>query len=147
MKNFAVYEKSEDKRIAVKIGFCWPGFIWTGWWLLFARLWEQAGIVFGALAVVSLATVGTAKPHDLDEAMSVVMFVTSIIIGFIVGRKGNKWRRANLRARGFNLVAVVNAESKDGARAELREMSPEKLSAAKKDAPGRIEKIERTRGF
>ena len=138
MKTFAVYEKSENNRAAVKVGFCWPGVIWSGFWLLFVRLWEQAGIAFGTFVLCyATALAFFFEANRVDTATAIVSPV-SLAIAIIIGTKGNRWRQTNLRARGFNLVAVVSAKSKDEAIVKLRDMSPEELSVAKEQAPRRI---------
>lgn len=137
MKTFAIYEQSENNRVAVKVGFCWPAFFFSFWWCLAARLWERAGIAFGCSVVVLII--------EMAAESVVIGFIGLMIIGAIVGWNGNKWRRTNLRARGFNLVAVVESGSKDGALVKLREMSPDELYAAKEQAVARIAKIERER--
>ena len=147
MKNFAIYEKSENDRVVVKVGFCWPGCFWSGFWLLSARLWEKAGIIWGGWAILCFVALGFAADGGrggADKAQT-ILFIGQLVIGFIVGWFGNEWRRTNLRARGFNPVAVVESESKDGAFVKLREMSAEELAAAKGKADGRIEEIENGR--
>ena len=151
MKTFAIYEQSENNRVVVKVGFCWPGCFWSGFWLLSARLWEKAGIIWGGWAILCFVALGVAAGGGRDGADVAwfILFAGQLVIGFIVGDNGNKWRRMNLRARGFNLVAAVEAESKDGALVKLREMSAEELAAAKGEADQRIEEIEgkRPRSF
>ena len=142
MKNFAIYEQSKNNRIAVKVGFSWPGFFLSAFWLLFARLWEKAGIAFGVFLVPYGIALGLAA--DGREGMAeILLSVSSAAVGFVIGKNGNKWRRLNLRARGFNLVAAVEAESSDGALVKLREMSAEELSAAKEKAAGLTEELHR----
>ena len=136
MKTYAVYEKSENDRVAVKVGFCWPGFIFSIWWLLCARLWERAGIFWGiALAVQLFAVPIVVNQHTISPSIRpfwvlVAVLVQSCaiaVISWIIGSRGNKWRRINLRARGFKHVITMEAESKDEAFAKLREMSVEEL--------------------
>lgn len=141
MKTFAIYEQSENNRVAVKVGFSWPGFFLSMIWLLFARLWERAGITAGctvALYIIALIFASFSAPGTVNF----IMTVGGVVIGIIIGENGNRWRRTNLRARGFGLVAVVESESKDEALAKLREMSPKKLSAAKELAAYHLRKVE-----
>ena len=114
MKTFAVYEKSENDRVAVKVGFCWPGLIWSWAWLLCARLWEQAGIAIGSFAILYFVAIGFASEREYEIARF-IMLAGPVVMGFVIGGRGNKWRRVNLRARGFEIIAIVEAESKDGA--------------------------------
>ena len=130
MKEFAVYENSEKKRVAVKIGLCWPGFFLQILWLLLARLWERAAIFAGFQIAAILAAGITADSRvELLATVSVIaQALVPLIIGCVIADNGNEWRRTNLRARGFKRIATLQVDSKDEALAKVREMSPEELS-------------------
>ena len=131
MKTFAVYEKSENDRVAVKVGFCWPGFIFSIWWLLCTRLWERAGFFWGGALAVQLLTVPILSERNPGTALILFALLTQFCaiaaVSWVVGSRGNKWRHTNLRARGFKHVVKLEAESKDEALAKLREMSVERI--------------------
>ena len=127
MKTYAVYEKSENDRVAVKVGFCWPGCIWSLAWLLCARLWERAGFFWGSVLIIQLITVPMLSDNDTGPFGALIQLCAGVAIAWFVGSCGNEWRCTNLRARGFKHVVTLEAESKDEALAKLREISVEEL--------------------
>ena len=46
MKEFNVYSHPIYKIDAVKSGWCWPAFFFSGIWALISRLWIPAVLVF-----------------------------------------------------------------------------------------------------
>ena len=147
MKTFAVYEKSENDRVAVKVGFCWPGLVWSGFWLLCVRLWEQAGTTFGVFAVLYFGTLAKTGFSGLSNDGRDFLSVSAAVMHLIIGWRGNKWRRTNLRARGFKHLITLEASSKDEALAKLHEKSVEELKqeAEEKKTAEAIEKALKTR--
>ena len=145
MKEFAVYENSEKKRVAVKIGLCWPGFFLQILWLLLARLWERAAIFAGfqIAAILAAGITADSRVEFWATASVIAQVLVPLIIGCVIAESGNEWRRTNLRARGFKRIATLRADSKDEALAKVREMSPEELS--QKNFKGRRRKRSRRR--
>lgn len=122
MKNYNVYKHSDGKIEAVKKGWSWPGFFFSGIWALIKQLWVVAGLIFG-FAIVSNYITMMFEPlnyYDEEEVMiylwlSFIFTAIQLAIAVYLGAKGNELREANLLKRGYSLLTNVNAENPDQA--------------------------------
>lgn len=122
MKNYNVYKHSDGKIEAVKKGWSWPGFFFSGIWALIKQLWVVAGLIFG-FAIVSNYITMMFEPlnyYDEEEVMiylwlSFIFSAIQLAIAVYLGAKGNELRETNLLKRGYTLLTNVNAENPDQA--------------------------------
>lgn len=110
MKTFRVFHHPAHGYQAVKIGFSWPGFLFSVIWLLIKKLWRQALLVMAA--VLLLASI---EMYFQNIQTSVMVLLLEFSIYVFVGVYGNEWRMANLEARGFKVIDTLEAETPDGA--------------------------------
>jgi len=123
MKAFSVYSHPTRGYEAVKHGFSWPAFFFGPIWILMKRLW---GIFFGLwfLAYMGLVLIqsvtNTAQSDSGAQALVRLMLAGGYLALWLVPAfKGNSWRVVNLIKRGYELIAMVNAETPDAAIAEV----------------------------
>lgn len=121
MKTFKVYKHPTQGFDAVKTGFSWPALFFGIIWMLAKKLWELAGLWFGAY-VICLIVMSVASKSQESTAQAYV----TLIVGFaywalwlIPPINGNKWREANLSKRGYELLSTVQAETPDSAIAQV----------------------------
>lgn len=123
MKRFLVFENPQGQYEAVKQGWSWPAFIFTGIWALFNKMW---GIACG-LIIVSFLLAAFVVPQIrvffltgagvlLSEES--VLFVVHLVYALVIGANGNKWKQTRLFSRGFEQKDVVLASNKDLAIAQ-----------------------------
>lgn len=116
---FKVYKHKELGYEAIKQGFSWPGFFFTWIWALVKKLWVHGLVLF--VIVPALNTVG----FTLLEGNSLGIILGLIFIflpSFIVGMKGNYWREESMSQRGYEFIASVEANTADGALANINEV-------------------------
>ena len=106
-KTFEVYKHPTLGFRPVKIGFNWPAFFFGLIWMLFSQLWAKTVIWIVIYAIISM-------PEWSPPSYFFLFSTIAIIIGF----KGNKWRSSKLKSRGFKLVKIVKANTKDKAIAK-----------------------------
>ena len=110
MKTFRVFYHPAHGYQAVKIGFSWPGFLFSVIWLFIKKLWGQAFLVMAA--VLLLASIDM---YFENTQTSVMVFFLEFSVYVFVGVYGNEWRMTNLQARGFKVADTLEAETPDGA--------------------------------
>jgi hypothetical protein len=105
LREFEIFTKPSAPSIAVKRGFCWPGFFLTFFWALFRRLWLPAvAILLATVAVgVSRSTVLIGNP--------VPYVLSGLVLHLFVGLRGNMWRSQKLERAGYGFVGLVPARS------------------------------------
>ena len=94
--------------MAVKEGFNWPAFAFTGFWALWHRLWRVFVIMMAVFAALQGA-VYFAGPDPVTAAAA------GLAYGLIIGFGANDWRRAGLARRGWRQAGVVAAIDADAA--------------------------------
>ena len=100
MKKFILFEHPDGRKEAVKAGFSWPGFFFSGIWLIVKKLWTVA-IIWWVLAFIPvLGTIGC------------------VMITFVCGFTGNDMLRKNFPKRGFEKKATFEANNPDDALAK-----------------------------
>jgi len=122
---------------AVKEGWSWTAFLFTGIWALSHKLWKIGGFVlvgwfiwyFNALDMFSgRYSVQGAGIYDLVGAiqdsrndgkmlmeMTFFVYLPGLILCIFFGRLGNKWLDNNLLARGYDNITTVEALTPEGA--------------------------------
>lgn len=114
MAAFLVMKRAPDAGddgplpIFVRDGFSFPAFLVPPLWLLWHRLWVEAGVAL--LLVGAIGWLG--EPSRLGPAGGLL----SLLVSIYVGLEGGALRSAAQRRRGWTALAVVEAESADDAR-------------------------------
>jgi len=139
LKRFDLLEHPDGTLQAVKDGFSWPGFFFSGLWLLWHRIWGlgSAALIIGLLVYPIFPSprgyiMGIPYGHRFGAAE-----IINIFIMVITGIQGNAWQLDALRKRGFKRVGSVDAETADGARAAhiLRQSTPVERNPFGRDEP------------
>jgi hypothetical protein len=109
MTTYAIYAKPSDRNAADAIfvpdAFSWGGFIFTGFWALWNRMW-----IVGAI-VISIALLGSALPPAPQ-------FLLNLAISILVGLHGNDLLGWSLARRGFSQIGLSKGSSLE--ESELR---------------------------
>ncbi len=110
MKTFNVFKHYALGYQAVKIGFSWPGFLFSVIWLVIKKLWVHAFIV-----VCSIILLTSIEIYYNNAETSIMVIILELGIYIIVGVNGNNWHMNNLREHGFELLATVQADNPSSA--------------------------------
>ncbi len=113
MRIYTVHDRFDSvghdgDAVAVREGFNWPAFMFTGLWALWHRLWR----VFVIMAVVFAALEGAIYFAGADPTTAAA---AALGYGLIIGFGANDWRRAGLARRGWRQAGVVAAVNPDAA--------------------------------
>lgn len=103
--------RDEGGVVLVKEGFCWPAFIFGGFWALWHRMW-----VLGA-ALIVLDGALDAIP-ELFAVNPLAHVIGVLGLHAIFGYVANDIRRRHLARRGFDEASVVVGRSRE--EAEVR---------------------------
>ena len=79
-------------------------------WLLWHRLWFAAFVVLAAMIALGLLAI--------EPAYQSFVLPANLLLNFLVGLEASGWRVARAQARGYAVVDVVDARTRD--EAELR---------------------------
>lgn len=101
---------------AVKEGFCFVAFLLNVIWALANRLWVQAAILFGLMAVLS----GIGALIGLNVLGQAILILAVMAWA---GMEGNDWQRAALNRRGWREAGIIAAESEDAALRRFGDLS------------------------
>lgn len=109
MTTYAIYAKPADRNaedaIFVPDAFSWGGFILTGYWVLWNRMWIVGIIV---IAVLLLGTV----------LLPAMQFLVNVSVGVFLGLHGNDLLGWSLTRRGFSVIGLSAGSTLE--EAELR---------------------------
>jgi Protein of unknown function (DUF2628) len=122
MKAFKIYKHPISGHEAVKIGFSWPGFFFNVIWMLSKKLWGLAGFWFALYVVLSMIEIVADDSDSAPALQSIVYFALAggyFALALAPGFKGSEWRTNNLEKRGFELIREVQAETPEGAIAQV----------------------------
>ncbi len=97
----------------MKVGFSWPGLLFSGIWLLYKRLWRHAAAFFALAALLALAETHFRQGDSIGGVLFILWLEVGLYI--FIGLKGNEWYRKKLQSSGFAEVGTVQAESPDAA--------------------------------
>ena len=116
MRSFTVFSGPGREIEVVKQGWSWPAFLFNVLWAAWHRMWLLAfGAWLGEILVpASLVAVFDFLSRAGLDALPLV-FAAGLALGLGVpvafGSRGNAWRRAHLRSRGFVERRAVVAPS------------------------------------
>jgi hypothetical protein len=109
MTTYAIYAKPSDRNaeeaIFVPDAFSWGGFIFTGFWALWNRMWIAGSIV------ISITLLGSALPPALQ-------FLLNLAISILMGLHANDLLGWSLARRGYFQIGLSSGSSLE--EAELR---------------------------
>ncbi len=128
MKTFQVYKHPVFGLEAVKVGVNWPVFflgmiitIGSIAWMLVCKLWGKAILWFVLWAIAIIFT--------WSDGQGISLFVGSVgyfVLWLVPAFKGNAWLASNYGSRGYELVNIIQAMTKDAAIGEtVRQQSSE----------------------
>ena len=105
LREFEILARPGSPSVAVKRGFCWPGFFFLWIWAFSRGLWVQGALLFVITLAIGLARF-TASAGD--PIFSVLL---GLIVATAVGMRGNSWRVWRLERKGYGFAALVAARS------------------------------------
>ena len=134
MRSFAVFSRPGRDIEVVKQGWSWPAFFFNVFWAAWRRMWLLA---FGAWLGEILVPAFLAAVFDSFDRAGVDVFplvlVAGLVFGFGVpvafGVRGNTWRRAHLRSRGYAERGIVVAPSAAAAAGMFLRFEGESVAA------------------
>ena len=111
MKHYKIFEHPAGNIEAVKLGWSWPAFFFGFLWALFKRMWGLGGGLFAAFFLAE------SFDASADEALDGLITVAALVLAFLFGLNGNRWRENNLQSRGYEYTQTHTAANPDGATA------------------------------
>lgn len=126
LKTFDIYVREQRPRYkAVKIGFSWPGFVFSWFWLIAKRMY-----LFGIILTLTVGVTGYAL-----ELMVAPTLMTSIMINlffasiwFLIGFYGNRIWGYHLGKKGYTKIkSVRSVNSAEAYRQYLKENSAQDI--------------------
>ncbi|GGA90471.1 hypothetical protein GCM10011491_18000 [Brucella endophytica] len=102
-----------ERTVFVRDGFSFLALIMPVIWLLFYRLWFEAGLVLAAAVALGVAGEYWGAPGTAT--------ILTLLISILVALEGNNWRLSALRRKGYAEKGVIEAD--DRAEAEIRYFS------------------------
>jgi hypothetical protein len=102
VKTFNIFVHEDEPPQAVKVGWSWPGFLFTWIWALAKRM--------TGLGIVLFLLFGIAGVY-VNESGEGATSIVPIAVGIWLGLSGNKQREARLRTQGFRHAGDVDAAS------------------------------------
>ncbi|MBN7769930.1 DUF2628 domain-containing protein [Marinobacter daepoensis] len=116
MKQYKIFTHPSGLQEAVKQGWSWPGFCFSGFWALDKKMWGLAALILVggvSMAVIFLVIMPL-------ETAKLVANLAALGIAIAIGNNGNQLREENLRSRGFDTDGeMVEAENPDEAIANF----------------------------
>jgi hypothetical protein len=101
---YAIVAHPDGRVRAVKQGFCWPAFFFTGIWAFIKGLPVLAieiVVVLGTIGIVGRLLTGTIF----------LPLLAGVPVRYVLGVKGNRMRQETLLSEGFRLVGTVVASA------------------------------------
>ena len=110
MAEFQVYDHPTRGPTTVKAGFSWPGFFFHVFWLGINQIWLwfwlwTTVIVVGGLLIAYAKSGGVAE--EGSRLLVNVAALMNLILHFMCGFQGNKWKRESLVNRGYRPRSAV----------------------------------------
>ncbi len=136
MENYNIYMNPQGDYKAVKSGWSWTAFLFTGIWALSNKLWKIGGFVllgwvawyYNAVDIIADGRFyksnifylldGFWSNYDKRQMLIKMIFflyLPGLILSIYFGKLGNKWLDKNLLARGYDNIATAEASTPEGA--------------------------------
>jgi TolB-like protein len=97
-------ESGGQAGTAVKVGFCWPGLLFTWVWAFANRLWAAGAVL---LAITTIFNSLFVYFSDESPAIASLFGLANAMTAMYVGFYGNSLRRARREAEGFRKAMTV----------------------------------------
>ena len=125
MKSFKVHKHPALGYKAIKIGFSWPAFFFSYFWLLVSKLWRYSILIIGSfICLVIIETVIEQSPESGLQAIAyLVIALGYFFVWMVAAFKGNEWLEKDFIDKGFILISSVDAKTKEAAIAFVAENS------------------------
>ncbi len=114
MKTFNIYEHPELGFQAIKLGICWPGFVFGGLWLFICRIWGKGFLVLLVEILLSIPRIKYGKEADG------LSFLFGTLLLIYIAYNSNEWEEAILLKRGFIFIKTVDAETPEEAISQAK---------------------------
>lgn len=99
-------ERVAETAAFVKDGFSFPGFVFTGFWLLLQKLWLQAIAYFLLFGVTVAAFYWLGLPR-------IAFGGVTALLSLLIGLEGQEWIRARYNRRNWTHAGTVSGPSLD----------------------------------
>jgi len=116
LKTYNIFSHDEEPPQAVKVGWSWPGFLFTWIWALVKGM-RALGI--GIFLVFLIAGLNVSNSGDATTTL------VTLAVGFWLGLSGNKQQETHLRGKGYKHVAEIKAANSKRALNAFLEEYPE----------------------
>lgn len=93
-----IFWRPFGRLVAVKEGWCWPAFLYSGLWALYQRLWAVAG---GYAAVILACIVIEAGVADFGNMLRPWVTLLGFAAAVVLGARGNELCCDRLRKMGY----------------------------------------------
>jgi len=118
MRNFNLYKHPRLEIVeAVKVGFSWPAFFFSFFWMLIKALWVQASVYL--IACILLSKLDKAAEKANSDFLDTMMLIFIPAVMFIPGIMGNKWREKKMQKQGYEFLKTIQAESPKAAVTQI----------------------------
>lgn len=134
MNTYRVFKHESKGYSAIKEGFSWPAFLFTGLWVLYNRLWLQGAALLG----IGFA-IGLFIPRWFPERHFPFMAVLYGGISLFFGLAGNEWRSDRRLEDGYQQVGELRVRNAGEAVTAFRESTGDVDPLHRAALPGGIE--------
>lgn len=86
--------------VSVKLGFCWPAFIFGSLWAMAHHMWVPYALMLLSAEIGIGLLLGIAQASR-DPAFIAVASLAGLALALVRGHFGNRWYAASLRRRGY----------------------------------------------
>ncbi len=127
-KRYKIYENRAGTREAVKQGWSWPAFFFTGIWAFIKKMNAIGAGVVAAYLILDIIVVSAGGGDDAGTlAAHILGGLVHLAITVFFGANGNTWREKNLISRAYEFKGTVSATSDEAALShywETKQASP-----------------------
>jgi hypothetical protein len=121
MKQFRVFSHPVRGFAAVKVGVSWPAGFFSVFWMLATKLWGWVGVWVGVAFFLAIVENAAASAPESDTKVFLYLIDAAgwLVVGLIPWLKGNNWREKNLTERGYEFVALIEAQTPHAAISQV----------------------------
>jgi len=142
MKQYKILQNPQGLIEAVKRGWSWPAFFFSGIWALVKKMYLLGLGLFFAYFVMGF--ISSFSALGTEQVIDGLARFFSIIVSIVFGVNGNKWLESNLRSRGFHFKDTVSATTTEKAISfylKKKKTQPTSLEIETKKCPACAETI------
>ena len=108
MPSYDIYRHPGAHLIAIKNGWNWPAFLYSGFWALHQRHWAVAG---GYAALVLVCAFLETQSAWFGELLHSWFVVLGFLIAVVFGAKGSDLTRKRVHRMGYRRIRDVEADT------------------------------------